>query len=287
MRWLSIGLILIALSSCEKKDAKEEVKGRFNAFTENFNQQDSAKLANLWSDDGVYQIGDKTITGKTAIEGYFKNLFQTLGKAQLESKIDRVDVEDGKATLDGQSTVKKASGEMSKSHIDADLVNVGGKWLIQSLEETLIPFAPTHYEQLKELSWLIGSWQDNDKTANASSTYQWDYNKNFILEQFTYSTPDSEPLKVLQIIGWDPSVKRIRSWIFDSDGGFGRAFWVKDGTTWNASAAHILPDGRKSSSIHVYHQQGDNAYTYSSESREVDGVILPNSGPYKVVRKGK
>lgn len=287
MKWLSIGLLLIALSSCEKKDSKDEVKGRLKAFTENFNQQDPAKLASLWSDDGIYQIGDKTITGKAQIETYFKELFQTLGKASLESKFEEIELKDGKASIDAQARVTKANGEINKSYIEADLVNVDGKWLIQSLEQTVIQPAPTHFEHLKELSWLIGNWEDDDKTAKASSTYQWDYNKNFIIEKFSYSTPESEPLHVLQIIGWDPSNKRIRSWIFDSDGGFGRAFWVKEGNTWNASAAHILPDGRKSSSIHVYHQLDDNAYTYSSESREVDGVILPNSGPYKVVRKAK
>jgi len=31
----------------------------------------------------------------------------------------------------------------------------------------------------------------------------------------------------MQIIGWGPAAKQMRSWVFDSDGGFGTVIWSK------------------------------------------------------------
>jgi hypothetical protein len=42
-----------------------------------------------------------------------------------------------------------------------------------------------------------------------------------------------------EIIGWDPDRQQIRSWIFDSNGGFGESTWANDGEHWLIQAANF------------------------------------------------
>jgi hypothetical protein len=80
----------------------------------------------------------------------------------------------------------------------------------------------------------------------------------------------------MQIIGWDPLEKKIRSWVFDSDGGFAEGSWKKQGNQWHIHQTGVLPDGRKSSSVNVITYIDDNTCTLQSVNRVVDGEILPN-----------
>ena len=36
----------------------------------------------------------------------------------------------------------------------------------------------------------------------------------------------------MQVIGWDPAAKQVRSWVFDSGGGIGEGIWTKQGDKW-------------------------------------------------------
>ena len=83
----------------------------------------------------------------------------------------------------------------------------------------------SHFEQLKGLNWLAGNWEDKDDTIDVKYTVAWDKNKNFLTQNFILSIPGQDELSGMQIIGWDPIEKQIRSWIFDSDGGYGKSVW--------------------------------------------------------------
>ena len=41
-----------------------------------------------------------------------------------------------------------------------------------------------------------------------------------------------DDLEGTQVIGWDPAAGTIRSWMFDSDGGFGEGTWSKKDNSW-------------------------------------------------------
>jgi hypothetical protein len=143
----------------------------------------------------------------------------------------------------------------------------------------------SHFDQLKELDWLVGSWIDKDENLELQITYEWDKNKNFLIQHFSLKISGEKELDGLQMIGWDPTAKKIRSWVFDSDGGFGESVWLKQDNSWSSRMNFTLADGRKASSIHIYTKIGKDAYTFASESRDVDGKLLPNIGPFKIVRK--
>jgi hypothetical protein len=48
-----------------------------------------------------------------------------------------------------------------------------------------------------------------------------------------------------------------------------------------------MPDGRKTSAINVLTMLDKNTFNWQSTGRELDGEILPNIEPIKVVRNAK
>ena len=121
--------------------------------------------------------------------------------------------------------------------------------------------------------------------STSKTTCRWTKNKNFITRSFAVSIADLIDLEGTQVIGWDPAEKVIRSWLFDSDGGFGVGVWSRKERRWTIQALQVLPDGRRASSVNVLTQVDEDTFTWESTGREVDGEVLPNIGPVTVVRK--
>jgi hypothetical protein len=88
----------------------------------------------------------------------------------------------------------------------------------------------------------------------------------------------------MQIIGWDPAAKQIRSWTFDSDGGFAAATWTHKGNRWFVHKTGTLADGRKGSAVNIINYVDDETFTLQSVSRSIDGEILPNVDEVRIVR---
>lgn len=85
------------------------------------------------------------------------------------------------------------------------------------------------YDHLKELEWLVGKWQDQDEDVDIHFNTYWDKFKNLIHQEYIMEVYGLEEFEGMQIIWWDPAEKKIRSWIYDSDGGFGSGVWNKVG----------------------------------------------------------
>ena len=79
-----------------------------------------------------------------------------------------------------------------------------------------------------------------------------------------------------EVIGWDPRTSRIRSWIFDSDGGFGENVWVHDGNRWLIKYSGILADGSEASATHILTNVDAATTTLQSKDRVVNGAAQPD-----------
>ena len=92
--------------------------------------------------------------------------------------------------------------------------------MYSSVREELEPGLP-HQERLKELEWLVGDWIDESSESVIHGTCRWSADKNFLLRDFTIQSEGKPVMTVTQRIGWDPLSKQIKSWVFDSEGGYG------------------------------------------------------------------
>ena len=163
---------------------------------------------------------------------------------------------------------------------------IGEKTLIEAAREKALAKAPSRYEHLKDLEWMVGQWVDEDEDATVLTICEWMPGKNFLTRSFTVSVQDQlEMRRGIQVIGWDEAKKQIRAWVFDSTGGFGEAVWKQDGKRWVARVSQVLADGARASSINIMTQLDENSFTFQSTGREVDGELLPGIAPVKIVRK--
>ena len=89
----------------------------------------------------------------------------------------------------------------------------------------------------------------------------------------------------MQLIAWDPAKKGIRSWTFDSDGGFGEDAWSQSGNRYTIRAKYTLPDGGTASAVNVFTFVNDSKCTWKSVSREIDGELQPDTDEIVLVRK--
>ena len=138
---------------------------------------------------------------------------------------------------------------------------------------------------LKELAWMVGDWIDDDEHATIESSVKWSKNDAFLIRSFRVSNLAAEPLSGMQVIAWDPAEKRIRSWTYDSRGGFGEESWSRSGDQWSMRTRFTRPDGGRASAVHVMTRAGDDSFRWKSVNRVIDGSLQPDIDEVTVVRK--
>jgi uncharacterized protein (TIGR02246 family) len=288
-RLLPIFLFLFA-GGCSNSDKGKDRGLLPNEIVEAFNSHDAEKIASLWTPEGVLinLNTNETIQGKEALLTYFKNLFQENPDLKLKVVHQSISLDaENKATEEGTLSVLNKDQNQTMA-FKAEYVKNDNNWQIDSVAQFITPAPHSNYEHLKELDWLIGEWidQDEDDNTEIHLTFKWDPSKNYIIQNFTMKVLGQNYLDGHQIIGWDPSRKKIRSWFFDSNGGWGESTWSKDNNNqWFASTVFIMNDGRKASALHIYKKKDANQYIFSSVARDINGIIQPDIGPFTVVKK--
>ncbi|HEY1858728.1 MAG TPA: nuclear transport factor 2 family protein, partial [Gemmataceae bacterium] len=155
---------------------------------------------------------------------------------------------------------------------------IDGKWLLASVRDLPdeAPAAGTNYSALKQLEWLVGEWTGEEKETSVAMSIRWDKNQNFLVIEQAIKMKGDNSLTLTQIIGWDPSNQQIRSWVFDSRGGFGEAFWTRQGNEWELQVAGVLSDGRTTSSLNSWKYIDDHTAEWQSTQRQVDSQPMPD-----------
>ena len=264
------------------------------AYVEAYNKHDAKALAALWSPEAVYvdpETGEEAV-GREEIEKEFAETFKGLKDAKLEVDAKSIKfLSPNVAVENGTARVVRPKEEPDESTYAALFVKRDGKWLLDRVKEDQPPAPltppPSNYEHLKDLEWMVGSWIDNDENNQTTiqTDCQWAKNKNFMTRSFAVVIGDQVNMAGMQIIGWDPTAKRIRSWIFDSDGGFAEGKWTHKENRWLIQQTGTLPDGGKSSAVNIMKQIDNDSFTWRSVQRSVNGDILPNVDEVTVVRK--
>ena len=277
-----------AAASADQAEDEAAIRKAVESYTAAFNKHDAKSLAAHWLPEAVYvdpDSGAKAV-GRKAIEKHFAATFAALKNVKLAVKVESIRfVSPHVAVEQGTAVVAAGKESPSKSTYRAVHVKSDGKWLLDRVteEDQLEPVS--NYEKLKELEWLVGSWVDEDDRADVETTCQWSKNQNFLVRSFTISVRDDLKMSGMQIIGWDPAAKQIRSWVFDSDGGFGEGAWRKKGERWYIQTKDTLANGQKSSSLNILSFVNKNTFTWQSVNRQSAGQVLPNAPEIVVVRK--
>lgn len=270
----------------EKQDAAA-IRKRVDSYVAAFNKGDAKALSAHWSEKAVYvnHVSGEKAQGREAIQEMFEEQFVGDLRMHLGVSVTSIRfVTPEVAVEEGLARIVSPDEPPSESTYTAIHVKEKNQWFLDSVRETTLPGAPSYHNQVEELSWLIGEWVDQDENATVRTKCQWTKNHNFITRSFSISIKDRIDLEGTQIVGWDPAAGRIRSWMFDTNGGFAESVWARDGNRWTIESAAVLPDGRRGAHVRILTYIDDNTLTLQTVSREVDGEILPNIEEFTVVR---
>ena len=251
-----------------------------------FNRRDAKALAEFWSPEAIYtnRLTGEQVMGREAIGEQFAQLFAEGGDMKLEVDVTAIDfltpnvaIETGVATF---ITDQPESISYSAVYIKRD-----GTWLLDRVTDDPQPAMASHYEELKPLEWMIGSWVDQADGIAVQADCSWTKNQNFITKSFTVSVDGRVDLSGIQIIGWDAGDQQLRSWTFDSDGGFAEAKWIQNDDEWYVMKKGKTPDGKAVSAVNVITFVDNDTFRLKSVQRSVDGQMLPSINEVTVVRK--
>ncbi len=295
MKSMTLTLILLAwiAACCQAANADQAadeaiIRKSVEAYVAAFNGGDAKALAAMWSPDAVYTnpVSGEQVVGREAIEQQFASIFATSKDAKLAAATKSVQfISPGVAVESGTAKVMRPDQEPEESEYTAVYVKRDDQWLLDRVTEEDVPVVTSNYDHLKELEWMIGTWVDSDDQASVVTTCQWTKNRNFITRMYSLTVRDRVEISGMQIVGWDPAAKQIRSWVFDSDGGFGEGTWSKKDKAWHIQTAGTAPDSSKSSSMNIVTYVDDNTFTWQSVNRIAGGELLPNVDEVVVVRQ--
>ncbi len=251
-----------------------------------YDAHDAKSLAELFTADAeiVDQAG-QWLQGRSSIERIFAAAFKAHPKASIEIKVEAIRfLAPNVAMEEGISTVTHEPGETGEpSRYTVLHVKQDGKWQMASARD-LENNEVTATHELERLAWLVGEWVDESAEAVVKTSYRWTESHKFIVGDFTIHIRGKPALVGSQRIGWDPLAKQIRSWVFDSEGGFSEGLWTRDKNKWSVRLSGVTRDGRVGSSTNVYTRIGSDKFSFESHDRVVGGELAEPTERFIVVR---
>ena len=257
---------------------------QFRKYQEAYDRGDPNALAAFYAEDIDYIDQDGVETkGRDQMGKLFAENFQANPGAKISITMEEVKLLTPDVQVNrGVATVTAANGSAEATRYLAVLVKTADRWQISQLTQTAAP-APGASSQLEALKWLIGNWENKDADQTVESKVGWAGGKNFLVRTFKLKGEQAET-DGWEIVGWDPESQQIRSWIFDSNGGFGESSWSYEDGHWLIRASNVLPDGSRSTAENVLTKVDDNKFTWESQNRNLDGQSQP-SVPRIVVQR--
>src|SRR5579862_3212473 len=254
------------------------IRANVAAFVKAYNAGDAKAVASLFSPEAqVIDDDGETTQGRDAIEKRVAATFAEAPKGRIQLDVDSIRfIGSALAIETGKATVTSSPGDTPdvSRYTAVHMKSSGGKWLlgfVREEEDTEL----TNHARLKALDWLIGEWIDESPDSVVMTSCKWSDNKNFLLSDINIRVRGNDAMHLTQRIGWDPLTKQIKSWLFDSEGGFGESFWTQDGDHWLVKATAVRRDGTTASMTNIYTPTGKDSYTWQTTDRVVAGAVLP------------
>jgi uncharacterized protein (TIGR02246 family) len=260
---------------------EKELHKTGEAFSQAFNKGDLDALVSFWTEDAAFiRESGKTYKGREAIRSLLKaSLAENKGHKQSIKATSLHFIRPDVVSAEGVVTLTSPDGETDTGRYAALWVKQGGKWLMSSLRDlpdTTDDDKPAAVTRLKQLAWLVGDWQDKDGKGLVTMSVRWGPNQTFLIQRFTVKMADGKEIQNTQRIGWDPHEEMLRTWLFDSSGGFGAGYVIRKGNTWEELFEGVLPEGQVVTSVNTWKFVDDNTAEWMSKDRQMDEAPLPD-----------
>lgn len=260
--------------------SERTIRAQSAAFIAEFNAKNATALVARFQPTAEYELETgEVIVGRAAIQKHFEKVFAQYPAAKariLESRLRTVSlnsaIEEGNLT-----TIQSEEDSEEKNHYIAVWTFVDGSWSLKSYRELEgAEHSQTAHEQLVQLEWMVGEWVHEAPDALVKTSCRWSADGNFLLQDFRVNIEGVVVAAGSQRIGWDPLTKKLHSWVFDSEGGFGEATWNWDGTQWVIRSSAVKHDGETTSSLSFLTPLSGDSYRWESSHRMAGDNNLPD-----------
>jgi len=279
-------ILVVLLCSRAPSDDKasdknsEVVKKALAALSAAFNAHDAKAIGELFTQSGEFISGDDDVfEGREAITKEFAALFENKQKNKIELTAEDIrEISPGILTV--ECVASFPAGEDSEA-AEVDFVALlvkqsDARWLLASVRSEGERSLRSPHAHLKRLEWLLGEWVDESDESTMHTNSRWSDDGHFILTDFAIHVAGRKAMSGTQRIGWDGSLDKFKSWVFDSEGGHSEGIWTEIDDRWVVKATGVRPDGEACSATHTYERKGADAYLFSVTDRIVGDESQPD-----------
>ncbi len=252
-----------------------------------YNAADAKTVAALFTPDAlIVDAQGHSTQGRDGIQQAFAEVFKQHPKSRQEVSISLIRfVAPAVAIEEGTSTVINAPDD-SPQRMNYSVVHVKqeGKWLMASAHD-LENEEATAQSELDQLAWLVGEWVDESPDGLVKTKYGWTDNHVYLVSEFKMQIGGHTALSGTQRLCWDPLSNKVRSWVFDSEGGFSEGTWTRHGNEWIVKLSGVTRDGRAGSATHVIKRLSADKYSWQAHDRIVGDDVTADTQEIVVVRQ--
>jgi len=260
------------------KNEDPSLRSAMEQYSKDLKTGDLTKIMSHWTTDADFTDEDgKVIKGREAIGKLFKENLTDLKAGKSEIKIESLrfltpDV----VAINGAVEFTQADGIVDSNRFSAVWTKKDGNWLIASAHDLPDLVGSAGDRGMKELQWLTGDWTAEDRGTKVKLSVKPELDGKFAIMRYDIKGPKGS-LTVIQMLGFDPIQGALRSWAFDSRGGFGESLWSRENSVWTSESTGVLPSGQTGSAVNYVRVLSPNSFTWQSTQREVEGQPIPDS----------
>lgn len=281
---LAIICTVSSASAGDQEQAKAAIAKGGESYAKAFADADAKALAAAYAVDAEYKSLDgRIVRGREALEAFFRGFFSDGRKRQLLVESESltfpapgVAVERGVTTLTDEKAKTAAQARFTSVLVEKD-----GQWLLASVEETphaggdpsgeLAPLAPL----LGEWSADLGGGREVRVAAGPSAS------GSFLVIERAILDGGAPVSGSIEWVGWDPVKKVLRSWSFESDGGFSESEWKADGNALVVATKATLREGAVVDETQRISRGKDGTLSVESLALSLDGEKQATAAPLK------
>jgi uncharacterized protein (TIGR02246 family) len=270
-----------APAPAERPEDRAAIETALGGFSTAFKNGDGKAVAALWTGSGEY-VGEDgtTFTGRAALEKAYVEFFTKNPDNSLDVELDsiRFPSRDNAVVECYFKLHKGKKKELIVSKCSFLYAKEDGKWLIAIAREW-----PGDGLTLRDLDWIIGSWEVKRNGTDVTAKYEWTTNKTFIRCHLSI-TQDGKTINSMQMIGKMPSTGGLHTWTFEDEGGIGDSDITRDGKKWVFATRASSADGRVLTATNIMTPVDADSFLWQTVERTSDGDELPDLPQVKVTR---
>lgn len=271
---------------------EQAVRAMLRDLVAAFNAKDLDALGTLIVDEVLLVDADGVSTrGREAALAQYADAFAEAPEAVIEGVLESFQtITPDVARGEGAFTLDAAPGvlEPTAGRYSILVARQDDAWRLAEMRDYPAPVEEiaSNEEYLREFDWMIGEWVDESDNARIRSSIRWGLNNNYILRDYSIEVAGEKAMTGLMILGYDPQAGQVKSWVFDSEGGHGEAYWVRvNDNQWVLKARGHLRDGSPTSATQVVTQLSDDVVRQNSLDRIIGGEVAPDITEVIMVRQ--